>query len=88
LPHEFDGDPFAWTAVIGGIIPSALRNKVELAPIPVVEPFGPKYFKLLPYAFIMVGAIEIEQDPCVVGKMVAPPLECLLYTATDERENG
>src|SRR5688572_6133352 len=60
LLHKFDRDPFPRTAVIGIVSPSALGNKVECTPIPVVEPFGPKRFRLLPYPLIMVGAIEIE----------------------------
>src|SRR4051795_13400568 len=70
----------------GRVIPSPLRDQAEGAPIPAAEAFRPECVRIIPAAWVVVGAIHVEQHPCPFGKVVTSPLERGLHPAADERE--
>src|SRR5215212_383565 len=70
----------------GRVIPSPLRDQAEGAPIPAAEAFRPECVRLIPATWVVVGAIHVEQHPCPFGKLVTSPLDRILDSPADERE--
>src|SRR3546814_8442845 len=84
--QQRDGDPLAWAAVSGVMVAAALRYQIVGARSAFVEAFRAKCLRVLPYARIMIGAVQVEQDPLAFAERMPAPVEAFAHATTDEGE--
>src|SRR3546814_7801428 len=72
--QQRDGDPLAWAAVSGVMVAAALRYQIVGARSAFVEAFRATCLRVLPYARIMIGAVQVEQEPQIGRAHVRTPV--------------
>src|SRR3546814_12777389 len=66
------------------MVAAALRYQIVGARSAFVEAFRAKCLRVLPYARIMIGAVQVEQDPLAFAERMPAPVEAFVHAVTDE----
>src|SRR3546814_13241944 len=69
------------------MVAAALRYQIVGARSAFVEAFRAKCLRVLPYARIMIGAVQVEQDPLAFAERMPAPVEAFAHATPDEGED-